>query len=257
MKEFLKYFLGQGTEIEFTNFSLAHFLPVLLMIAVILLIYRFRQPIADWKWEKKIRYVMAFMLILSEMSYYWRLIAMPELGPNPVDHLPITVCGWVVVFSSYMLLSKSQTLFDICYFWLLSGSVFALITPTVISYTGPTRFRYYQFWVEHTMGYVAVFYMIFVHKMRPTIKSAIKAYVALIVLAVIAYFVNDMLPGANYLFMAAPESTPSVLDILPPNHALRICVMALAVSTLFVVAYVPWYLKDRKAKREQKEEITA
>jgi hypothetical integral membrane protein (TIGR02206 family) len=249
MKDFLKYFFGQGTEVEFTNFSLAHFLPILLMIAVILLIYRFRDPIANWKWEKKIRYVLAFMLICSEMSYYWRLIAIPELGPNPVDHLPITVCGWVVVFSSYMLLGKSQTLFDICYFWLLSGSVFALITPTVIEYTGPTRFRYYQFWLEHTLGYVAVFYMIFVHKMRPTIKSAVKAYIGMVILAVIAYFVNDMLPGANYLFMAKPEAAPSVLDLLPPNFVLRLVVMAAAVSALFVVAYIPWYLKDKKAKK--------
>ena len=249
MKDFLKYFFGQETEVEFTNFSLAHFLPILLMIAVILLIYRFRDPIANWKWEKKIRYVLAFMLICSEMSYYWRLIAIPELGPNPVDHLPITVCGWVVVFSSYMLLGKSQTLFDICYFWLLSGSVFALITPTVIEYTGPTRFRYYQFWLEHTLGYVAVFYMIFVHKMRPTIKSAVKAYIGMVILAVIAYFVNDMLPGANYLFMAKPEAAPSVLDLLPPNFVLRLVVMAAAVSALFVVAYIPWYLKDKKAKK--------
>ena len=249
MKDFLKYFFGQGTEVEFTNFSLAHFLPILLMIAVILLIYRFRDPIANWKWEKKIRYVLAFMLICSEMSYYWRLIAIPELGPNPVDHLPITVCGWVVVFSSYMLLGKSQTLFDICYFWLLSGSVFALITPTVIEYTGPTRFRYYQFWLEHTLGYVAVFYMIFVHKMRPTIKSAVKAYIGMVILAVIAYFVNDMLPGANYLFMAKPEAAPSVLDLLPPNFVLRLIIMAAAVSALFVVAYIPWYLKDKKAKK--------
>ena len=249
MKDFLKYFFGQETEVEFTNFSLAHFLPILLMIAVILLIYRFRDPITNWKWEKKIRYVLAFMLICSEMSYYWRLIAIPELGPNPVDHLPITVCGWVVVFSSYMLLGKSQTLFDICYFWLLSGSVFALITPTVIEYTGPTRFRYYQFWLEHTLGYVAVFYMIFVHKMRPTIKSAVKAYIGMVILAVIAYFVNDMLPGANYLFMAKPEAAPSVLDLLPPNFVLRLVVMAAAVSALFVVAYIPWYLKDKKAKK--------
>ena len=249
MKDFLKYFLGQGTEVEFTNFSLAHFLPILLMLGVILLIRRYRKPLADWKWEKNIRYILAFVLIFSEMSYYWRLVAVPSLGPNPVDHLPITVCGWVVVFASYMLLGKSQTLFDLCYFWLMSGSVFALLTPTVISYTGPTRFRYYQFWIEHTMGYVAVFYMIFVHKMRPTVKSAVKAYIGLGILAVVAYFVNDMLPGANYLFMAKPESTPSILDILPPNHALRIFIMTAAVSVLFVIAYLPWYLMDRKAKK--------
>ena len=175
MKEFLKYFLGQGTEVEFTNFSFAHFAPILILIGVILLMWKFQAPIRGFKHEKLLRFVLAFALICSEMSYYWRLIAVPALEPNPVDHLPITVCGWVVVFSSYMIIGKSQTLFDICYFWLFSGSIFALITPTVITYTGPTRFRYYQFWLEHTLGYVAVFYMIFVHKMRPTIKSAIKA----------------------------------------------------------------------------------
>jgi len=132
----------------------------------------------------------------------------------------------------------------------LCGSIFALITPTVISYTGPTRFRYYQFWLEHTLGYVAIFYMIFVHKMRPTVKSAIKSYVALVVLAVIAYFSNRMLgPGANYLFMAKPEDTPSILDILPPNFVLRLVIMAAAITALYFVAYLPWLLMDRKAKK--------
>jgi uncharacterized membrane protein YwaF len=71
----------------------------------------------------------------------------------------------------------------------------------------------------------------------------------MVILAVIAYFVNDMLPGANYLFMAKPEAAPSVLDLLPPNFVLRLVVMAAAVSALFVVAYIPWYLKDKKAKK--------
>ena len=251
MKEFLKYFLGAGTEVEFTNFSFAHFAPILVLLGVIFAIYKNQDRLRQCKHEKNFRYLIAFALILSEMSYYWRLVALPELGPNPIDHLPITVCGWVVVFSSYMVIGKTQSLFDICYFWLFSGSIFALITPTVISYTGPTRFRYYQFWLEHTLGYVAVFYMIFVHKMRPTVKSAIRAYVGLIVLAAVAYFTNRMLgPGANYLFMARPEDTPSILDILPPNFILRLCIMALAITVLFVLAYLPWYLKDKKAAKE-------
>lgn len=247
MKEFLRYFLGAGTEIEFTNFSLAHFIPVVCLIVVILLIHRFKTQLGAFKYERNLRLYLALALICTEMSYYWRLVAMPELGPNPIDHLPISVCGWCVIFSSYMLLCKSQALFDICYFWLLSGSIFALITPTVISYTGPTRYRYYQFWAEHLLGYVAVFYMIFVHKMRPNKKSFVKAYVALIVLAGIAYCANQIIgPGANYLFMAKPEDTPSILDILPPNFALRLFIMALAVTALFVLAYLPWYLMDRK-----------
>ena len=251
MVGFLKYFLGQGETVEFTNFTLAHFLPILVAVAVILVIHRCQNQIRELKWEPRLRMGLAFALIFCEMSYYWRLVALPELGPNPADHLPITVCGWVVVFSSYMLVGKSQTLFDISYFWAFSGSIFALITPTVITYTGPTRFRYYQFWGEHLLGYVALFYMIFVHKMRPTKKSFLKAYVGMILLAAVAYCANDMIgPGANYLFMAKPEETPSILDILPPNFALRLAVMVAAVTLLFGLAYYPWYIKDKKKAKE-------
>ncbi len=250
MKEFLHYFFGAGETEEFTNFTLPHFLPILVAAGIIYLIFRFRNSIRELKNEHIFRYVLAFMLIISEMSYYWRLVGIPELGPNPVDHLPITVCGWVVVFCSYMLVGKNQTLFDISYFWVFAGTIFALITPTVITNTGPTRFRYYQFWAEHLLGYISIFYMIFVHGMRPTWKSFFKSYVGLGMLACVAYFANQILgPGANYLFMAKPEDTPSILDILPPNFALRLLIMAAAVSALFFVAYLPWYIKDRKAKK--------
>lgn len=254
MLDFLKYFLGKGETEEFTNFTLAHFLPILITVVLILLIWRFQNRIRTLKHESTLRYVLAFALVISEMAYYWRLVAIPSLGPNPVDHLPITVCGWVAVFASYMLIGKSQTLFDLSYFWAFSGSIFALITPTVITYTGPTRFRYYQFWAEHLLGYVALFYMIFVHGMRPTTKSFVKAYVSLIALAGIAYWANQLIgPGANYLYMARPEDTPSVLDILPPNFALRLAVMAAVITLLFALAYLPWYLKDRKAAVAQRE----
>ena len=200
---------------------------------------------------------MAFIMIVCEMSYFWRLVGITSLNPNPVDHLPITLCGWGIIFASYLMIGKSQTLYDICYFWLFAGTIFALITPTVITYTGPTRFRFYQFWLEHTMGYIGVFYMTFVHKMRPTIKSAIKSYVALVILAVIAYSANVIIgPGANYLYMARPESTPSILDVLPPNFALRLIVMAVVVTLLFFLSYLPWYLMDRKAKKTSSTENT-
>lgn len=250
MLDFFRYFFGQGETVEFTNFTLAHFLPILVAIGMIYLIYRFRDSIRNLKKEKTLRYVLAFTMIVCEMSYYWRLTAIPALGPNALEHLPITICGWVIVFGSFLLVGKSQWLFDICYFWTLCGSIFALITPTVISYTGPTRFRYYQFWGEHLLGYIAVFYMIFVHKMRPTMKSFLRAYLLLAVLAVIAYFTNRMLgPGANYLFMAELEETTSLLNILPSNFILRVLVMAAAVTLLFFLSYLPWLVMDKRKKK--------
>ena len=248
MKDFLRYFIGAGTEPEFSIFTFAHAAPILVMLAVIFLIKKYQTSIRQWKHEQSIRYILAFALICAEMSYYWRLVAIPSLGPNPVDNLPIGVCTWAVIFCSYMVIGKSQLLFDISYFWLLAGSVFALLTPTPLTYTGPTRFRYYQFWAAHTLPFIAIFYMIFIHGMRPTVRSAVKSSVALLVMAIIAYGANCMIPGANYLFLAKPEAAPSVLDILPPNFFLRTAIIAAVITLLFGVAYLPWYLKDKKAK---------
>lgn len=258
MKAFFTYFFGKGDEIEFNNFSLAHFLPIGILFLTIFLLYKFRKQIGNYKHEEKIRLILAFVLIITEMSYFWRLVGVPSLNPNPIDHLPITICGWAIIFCSYLLVSKSQSLFDIAYFWVFAGTIFALITPTVISYTGPTRFRYYQFWLEHTLGYIAIFYMIFVHKFRPVPKSIVKSYISLAVMAVIAYMSNEMLgPGANYLFMARPESTPSILDILPKNLAVRLSIMALVVSFMFFLSYLPWLIMDVVKKKKAKHSSTA
>ena len=246
MKELIYYFFSQGDTQEFSLFTPAHFAPILLMLAAIFLIRKNAGKLRSWKHETAIRYAIAFALIIAEMGYYWRLVGIPELGANPVDHLPIAVCGWAAIFCSYMVIGKTQLLFDISYFWLLSGSLFALLTPTPLTYCGPTRFRYYQFWVEHTMGYVAIFYMIFVHGMRPNLRSMARSYVALLAMTGFAYWVNQMLPGANYLYMARPESAPSVLDILPPNFTLRFIVMLLIITLMFGLAYLPWYRKDKK-----------
>lgn len=251
MKDFLTYFFGVGTEPEFAIFTFAHFAPIVLLIAVILLMHRFREPLRNSKYETNLRYVLGFALIICDMSYYWRLAAGPWLSGGPTENLPIGVCQWSVIFCAFMMIGKSQRLFDIAYFWLLTGSLFALITPTPLTFCGPTRFRFYQFWLEHTLGYIAIFYMIFVHKMRPNFRSMLRSYTALLALAAFAAGINAMIPGANYLYMARPESAPSVLDILPPNYALRIAIIVAVITLMFFLAYLPWYLKDRKEKTKE------
>ena len=86
--------------------------------------------------------------------------------------------------------------------------------------------------------------------MRPHINSIFKSYGSLVVLCVIAFFANQLIGnGANYLYMARPEAAPSILDILPPNFVLRLIIMAVAITALYGVAYLPWYLKDKRENR--------
>lgn len=246
MKEFFTYFFGVGTEQEFALFTPAHFIPVILLFVALYLLYKYKDKIRNSKHETNIRYILGFMLIICDMSYYWRLSALPTLSEGVSTTLPIGVCAWSVIFCAFMIVGKSQRLFDITYFWLLTGSIFALITPTPLTYCGPTRFRYYQFWLEHTLGYIAIFYMIWVHGVRPNKRSIIRSYTALLALAAFAAWVNSLIPGANYLYMARPESAPSILDILPPHYGLRISIIVVAITILYGIAYLPWYLKDKK-----------
>lgn len=264
MEKFFKHFFGAADPngpYEFKNFSLAHFLPILVAAGVIYLIFRYRKNLREYKHEDKIRMALAFTLIITEMSYFWRLVGVPSLNANPYEHLPITICGWAIIFSSVLVTTKSQSLYDICYFWVFSGTIFALITPTVINFTGPTRFRYYQFWMEHLLGYVTIFYMTFVHKMRPNIKSIFKSYGMLAILGGVAIFANLLLDSyapelyehdaANYLFMAKSEAQSPLLEILPKSYPVRVLTMALVVATLFCVSYLPWFFMDRSAKKKQ------
>lgn len=237
-------FLRHGVPGEFSYFSFAHFIPLFVMALLIFLTYKYRGRIRDWKHEDMIRIILAALLLFSDASYFWHKIYL-EVG-EPANHLPITVCGWAAVLSAFMLLTKKQGLFDVVYFFVLAGSSNALITPAVITDNGPMHFRYYQFWLEHTSIFIAVFYMIFVWGYKINLKSMIRSFVVLLGLACLALAVNSGIDGANYLFLATTETGDSVLNFLPSNLGLRMLIMGSIITTLYVLAYLPWFFINRK-----------
>ncbi len=236
-------FFDHGVEGEFSYFTLPHFIPIILMLIVIYLFYKYGEKIRTSKYEENGRIIFASVLLLSDMSYFWHKI---YIGANVANHLPITVCGWAAVLGAFMLLTKKKGLFDVVYFFVLAGSINALITPAVIMDNGPTHFRYYQFWVEHTFIFLAVFYMIFVHGYKINRRSILRSASVLIVLTLLAIFVNYNIEGANYLFLSTTEAGDSALNFLPSNLGLRILVMSGIISVLYFLAYLPWIFINKK-----------
>lgn len=238
-------FFDHGVPGEFSYFSLAHFIPLLVMGVLIYLSYRFRHELKNWKHEYNLRIIMAFILLLSDNAYFWHKM---YIGADIANHLPVTVCGWATIMSAFLLLTKKQGIFDVVYFFVLAGSINALITPAVIIDNGPTHFRYYQFWTQHTMIFIATFYMLFVHGMRVNFKSMVKSFAVLVFLAILAIYVNANIEGANYLFLATTEAGDSVLNFLPSNLGLRLLIMGAVIGTLYFLAYLPWIFINKKNK---------
>lgn len=239
----MQQFFDHGVEGEFSYFSFAHIAPIILMLVAIYLIYRYREQIRNWKHEENARIIFAAILLLSDMSYFWHKI---YIGANIANHLPVTVCGWAAIMSAFMLLTKKKGIFDVVYFFVLAGSINALITPAVIIDNGPAHFRYYQFWIEHTSIFVAVFYMIFVFGYKINLKSMMRSGIVLGILTLLAIYVNSNVEGANYLFLSTTEAGESVLDFLPSNLGLRMLVMGSVIGTLYFLAYLPWIFINKK-----------
>ena len=108
LKEMLIHFFGQGSTQEFSLFTPAHILPIVLLLVALYFLYKYRDVIRNSKYETNIRYIIGFALIICDMSYYWRLASCPWLSNGPAEHLPIGVCAWSIIFSSYMIIGKSQ-----------------------------------------------------------------------------------------------------------------------------------------------------
>jgi hypothetical integral membrane protein (TIGR02206 family) len=241
----LKDFFGPGSEsYSFPYYSIPHFIPILVMIIFIFLIYKYRNTIrTNEKLDLRLRSWLGFILMIANISWYWHAI---HVGTDIRVSLPLTVCETVMFFSIFLLYTKNQHMFDVFYFWTLCGSLQALITPAVLDHYGPTKFKYYQFWIGHCGIFLVIFYCIFVLQMKINLKSLFRSILWLGIMAVVAIYVNSQIPGANYLFLAGSEAGGSILDILPAYLPLRISILLTLIIILFTIAYMPWFFINRK-----------
>ena len=184
---------------------------------------------------------------MVEMSYFWRLLYVGSSEPGRyidlMDKLPLQVCEWTCIFASFMLMKKSHNLYQVCFFISMTLGIFPLLTPSVITTTGPTYYRYYQYWLEHCLPILAVYYMTFVHNARPKLKGVGFAAAFMSVLVTFALICNFNIPEANYLYLSpigTSDGGGSVMDIMikiAPNIWVRLVLLAIVVVALFFLVY--------------------
>ena len=254
-------FFGYGEKGDFQYWSLAHFIPLILLAVGIFLVIFYREKLRNWKHERAFRFVLAAILILLEMSYYWRILYVGMQGdpnlPTLLTKLPLQVCGWSCILTSFMLMSENRHLYSICFFMVLTCGLIPLFYPSVIPVTGPSYYRYYQFWGEHMLPVIGVIYMTFVKQMSVKISDIWKPIAVLAVLAAFAIPANDMVPGgANFLYLSNDPAKmgSGIARLLPESMWLRLLIYAGIVLALFLLVYLINYLirKGLKKRAERK-----
>ena len=159
-------------------------------------------------------------------------------------HLPFQLCRVANILIPLIMISKSDRVYQIVYFWGMSGVFQGLITPDIIN--DFPHFHFFRFWVGHNGMIIALVYATVVYGMRPKISSIKKSFVALNLFLLVSVIMNLIL-DANYFWICGKPPMPSLLDYLGP-WPWYIMAAEFVALLHFLVAYLPFYILSRKKK---------
>lgn len=226
----------------FQLFSTSHLVTLVLVLLLIVLTYVFRQKLQTQAKRFTVRYILAGLLLLSEVLYHlWHLYTDSWTFAYT---LPLQLCSVTLILSAIMLITRSYPLYEITFFAGIGGAAQALLTPELF-YPFP-HFRFVHFFVAHAGIILACLFMTWIEGYRPTLRSIWRTMGFLNLLLVITLFVNR-LTGGNYLFVSRKPDNASLIDFLGP-YPWYIASLEAVALVLFFVLYLPFLRKQPLSK---------
>jgi len=240
-----QFFAKDYTGAPFELFGPAHLIALALVVLVNILIVANRQRFTPQS-RKIMRYGMATVLVVNEIAWHlWNYFT----GQWTIQTmLPLHLCSVLVWVSAYMLVTGNYSIYEFAYFLGIAGATQALLTPDAGIYGFP-HFRYFQTFLSHGLIVTSAIYMTTVEGFRPTWKSLLRVAVVINLYMIVVYFINSAI-GSNFLMINYKPNTPSLLDLMPAWPVYILYMEALGVVT-FLLLYLPFAIKDRRAKAEE------
>ena len=158
--------------------------------------------------------------------------------------LPMQFCDWAGIMVVVTLLFRKQLSFELAYFWALSGTTQALLTPNIVVDFPSIEFVY--FFLVHSGEWIGVFFMVFALRMTPA-KGAIKrAFIASNVYLGVAFILNYA-TESNYGFLLHKPHSGSMLDYMGPWPLYILSYEAIALL-FYCLFYAPFYFLRKRNK---------
>lgn len=149
--------------------------------------------------------------------------------------LPLQLTDAVSVIAVVALVTRKRLAVELLYFWSLSGSLQALITPD-LAYNFPSVY-YFTYFVYHIGAVVAAVMLVFGCGLYPRRWGALRAFAATLVWAAVAG-TGDVLTGGDYMFLRAKPAQSSLMNFLGPWPWYLVSTGALALAMLLVLELI-------------------
>jgi len=192
----------------------------------------------------RIAWCLAGLLLLSEAAV---LALAAHADPATLkDHLPFQLCDWVIFAAVAALLWRRRVAFELAYFWGLSGTLQALLTPDLAEDFPNLHFITFQ--TLHATVVVAILYLTLGLGMRPRPRSILRAWLWLQAYVAVTALIDRLL-DANYGYLLRKPVQASLFDYLGPWPWYLLGLEALSL-VLFLACYAPFALLDRLRRGE-------
>jgi len=223
---------AMSVETNFHLFSPAHLailISVPLFAAVLAWITYLLPRVAIWT-----RFGLSALLIINGLWWCWYRFSALHL--HLPQGLPFELCDISLWLTVYVLLRRSQRIYELAYYWGLAGAGMAMLTPDLLAPL--LSVSSLNFFVRHGGTVLAILYLLWSSQCRPRAHSWRFAFLALnLYAAAIGLF--DFAFGANYLYLRNKPASQSLLDVMGawPLYIFTADLLALA---MFVLMSLPF-----------------
>lgn len=174
---------------------------------------------------------VAGFLVAGALGYVvaeWRLGVL-----SPGDFLPLHLCDFAIFVAAFALLARRPGAVELVWFWALTGTLIAVLTPAV-SGSFPD-WRWLLYFAMHGGVIVAAVVLVAGCGIRPRPGAAWRAFGWTAAYAAVVGVV-DLALGANFLFLRSKPAQPTLLDWLGPWPVYILAAAALALAGFHLVA---------------------
>lgn len=159
------------------------------------------------------------------------------------DNLPLHLTDVVTVVAALALWTGRPLLFELTWFWALTASLQALLTPNLGR--GYPDLLFLTFFVTHGGAVVAALHLAWGRGLTPRHGAVARAYAATAAVAAAAAL-GSLATGGNYMWLREKPDTASLLDIMGPWPWYIVSAAALGLA-LFLALDAPFRGRPERA----------
>jgi hypothetical integral membrane protein (TIGR02206 family) len=227
---------------QFVAYGVSHGVVIAVLAVVAVALVVLGRHYRDTPMQQQLSRVLAvaFAVFLVPVEVYWLLPGQWGIKYS----LPLQLCDLAAIAAIWALWSYSSTAFALVYFWGLTLTSQAFVSPELTGPDFPSA-EFVSFFGMHSLVLWAVIYLTWGVGLRPDWRSYRVAVLVTIGWGVTMFAVNRA-AGTNYGFLNAKPLAASLLDVLGPWPWYLLTELVLGAAAWALITW-PW-VRQRTAR---------